>query len=97
MTLVPRLLEWVRTLLFGPPVSGRPASSAAPETGRSLSVRCPSPQYWGIVLGQARRRRAPHLWPPAVEDNPVVGLVRLYVPPPEECTHPMSISAGEAR
>lgn len=102
LNLVPRLFERVRSLLFAPHESGRATRIAAPEAGRSLPVRCPSPEMWGAVLVGARRRRAPHLWPPelpAVEDDPVTdALVRAYVPPPEQCARrPMLPAAGEAR
>jgi len=99
---LPRLLERVRALLLGPLESGRATSDPVPDAGRSLPpVRCPSPEMWGAMLVAARRRRAPHLWPPeppAVEDGPVISaLVRAYVPLPEQCARPLSLSVGEAR
>ncbi|WP_200302376.1 hypothetical protein [Streptomyces adelaidensis] len=47
-----------------------------------------SPQMWDAILAGARRRRAPHLWPPsappALAEAEAWGLVRTYVLLPEE-------------
>jgi hypothetical protein len=93
MQYLSQAVQWVRTVLFGRRTPGKHARAhaapAVPEVHQW--VRRPSPQEWGLILQQARRRRAPHLWPPAAapasapaEQADIAVLVRPYVLRPEE-------------
>lgn len=102
MHLVSQPLAWLKAVFCGPPESGRAPRSRTPEPGTQLSVSCPSPQMWGAILAGARRRRAPHLWPPAeppalADDFHIGTLVRAYLLPEDERTRALASSAREAR
>jgi hypothetical protein len=101
MNLVPRLLEQIRTLLFGAPVSSRPTPDADREDGSSVIVRDPSPEMWAAILIHARRRRArlQGLVPaPARDIEPGADSpVRAYVLPPNGRVRVLVVSAQEAR
>ncbi|MGW0708126.1 hypothetical protein ACWD4G_19595 [Streptomyces sp. NPDC002643] len=84
MNLLPRLLELLRTPLFGWPVSGHrvPDEGLAPTP--DLPVNNPSPSMLRAYLAAARHRRAPHLWPLPEPPIPLadafaLNLVRAYV------------------
>lgn len=102
MRLVSQPLAWLKAVFCGPPESSRAPRSRTPETGTQLSAGCPSPQMWGAILAGARRRRAPHLWPPAeppaLADNFHIGaLVRAYVLSEDEQTRGLASSARGTR
>ena len=101
MNLVQRLLELVRTLLFGLPESGRQTPDADQEDGSSMTVRNPSPEMWGAILIHARRHRTrrQRLAPAPARDIELGAAtpVRAYVLPPDGWARALALSAEEAR
>lgn len=92
MPLVSQALAWLRTLLLGPHEASTATPATALDNSRNLPAGHPSPASWARVLRQARRRRAPHLWPSAesvayTDITDTWGPVRAYVLLPEEGHH----------
>lgn len=79
MNYLSRALDWVRAVLFGPPMpGGHSRLYSAPAAEQRPQAHLPSPEQWGAVLGRARQRRALNAAPPAA------AVVRLYVLSPQE-------------
>lgn len=99
MHLVSQALAWLRAAVCGAPGSSRADCDRTAEVGTRLPVPCPSPLMWSAILAGARRRRAPHLWPPV--ERPAIGdigaLVRVYVLPEDERTRVLASPVGRAR
>ncbi len=88
MHLVSRALAWVRGVFFGAPDYARTTLPAAPQSVPDGHAHHPSPEIWAALLTSARRRRAPHLWPPSPLPTITAAditsrLVGLYLLPPE--------------
>lgn len=89
MRLLLQILEGVRALLFGPRMPGQLVHAVTPQRPDACQpVRSPSAREWAGVLQRVRRRRAPHLWPPAspalTAEVGMASPVRVYILPPEE-------------
>ena len=101
MNLVSRLLEQIRTLLFGPPEASCPTPDADREDGSSVIVRNPSPEMWGAILIHARRRRAQRqrlALTPARDTGPGADSpVCVYAFPPAGRARVLVVSAREGR
>lgn len=82
MRFLPRPLERVRTVLFGPRTPGRHRRGHVPAVVPRIVHDQPTPEVWGARVVAARAGRAAAPVPSAVE---VTGaLVRPYVFTPEE-------------
>lgn len=92
MSLVSQALAWLRTLLLRQHDVNTPTPATPPDNRSNTPTGYPSPISWARVLWQARRRRAPHLWPPAepvvhTDTTDIWGPVRAYVLLTEEGHH----------
>lgn len=102
MHCVSQALKRVRNSLLGEPA---PRDVACAAQARSVGPHpigfSRSPEMWGALLVEARRRRAPQLWPsperPLDEDDFIThALVRAYVLPEDEQTRRLASPMREA-
>ncbi len=101
MHCLPRVLVWVRGVLFGARTPGRRSrADAVPSTPDQPPQHCPpSPEAGGACRHLVRARHA--AWARATEPRARLGdlrtLVPLYVLSPAEREQALSVPAGAAR